>query len=127
MFEAVFRITALVKSDGQGQRVFRVTEREAPANDAEFLSLPVVYLSSFCKEKIFLLHPSLPFCKKAPTRSTPQAALKMCGGILEQPRTGTLFPLPQCKEHGSIAKTSSLYCKPLFDPMQSPICSTANL
>jgi hypothetical protein len=38
MFEAVFRITALVKSDGQGQRVFRVTEREAPTNDAEFLS-----------------------------------------------------------------------------------------
>src|SRR5258708_30688936 len=38
MFEAVFRITALVKSDGQGQRVFRVTEREAPATDAEFLS-----------------------------------------------------------------------------------------
>jgi hypothetical protein len=38
MFEAVFRITALVKSDGKGQRVFRITEREAPANDAEFLS-----------------------------------------------------------------------------------------
>ena len=38
MFEAVFRITALVKSNGQGQRVFRITEREAPANDAEFLS-----------------------------------------------------------------------------------------
>jgi hypothetical protein len=38
MFEAVFRITALVKSDGQGQRVFHVTGREAPANDAEFLS-----------------------------------------------------------------------------------------
>ena len=38
MFEAVFRITALVRSDGQGQRVFHVTEREAPANDAEFLS-----------------------------------------------------------------------------------------
>ena len=37
MFEASFRITALVRSDGQGQRVFRVTEREAPANDAEFL------------------------------------------------------------------------------------------
>ena len=37
MFEAVFGITALVKSDGQGQRTFRVTEREAPANDAEFL------------------------------------------------------------------------------------------
>jgi len=38
MFEVLYRITALVKSDGQGQRVFRVTEREAPANDAEFLS-----------------------------------------------------------------------------------------
>ena len=38
MFEAVFRITALVRSDGQGQRVFRVTEREAPANDAGFQS-----------------------------------------------------------------------------------------
>ena len=38
MFEAIFRITAQVNSDGQGQRVFRVTEREAPANDAEFLS-----------------------------------------------------------------------------------------
>jgi hypothetical protein len=38
MFEAVFRITALVRSDGQGQRVFHVTEREAAANDAEFLS-----------------------------------------------------------------------------------------
>jgi hypothetical protein len=38
MFEVLYRITALVKSDGQGQRVFRVTERETPANDAEFLS-----------------------------------------------------------------------------------------
>ncbi len=38
MFEATFRITALVKSDGQGQRVFHVTEREAAANDTEFLS-----------------------------------------------------------------------------------------
>ncbi len=38
MFEAIFRITAQVKSDELGQRVFRVTEREAPANDAEFLS-----------------------------------------------------------------------------------------
>jgi hypothetical protein len=38
MFEADFRITAQVRSDGQGQRVFRITEREAPANDAEFLS-----------------------------------------------------------------------------------------
>ena len=38
MFEAIFRITAQVKSDGQGQSVFRVTEREAPVNDAELLS-----------------------------------------------------------------------------------------
>ncbi len=38
MFEVLYRITALVKSDGQGQRVFHVTEREAAANDAEFLS-----------------------------------------------------------------------------------------
>ena len=38
MFEAVFRITALVRSDEQGQRVFHVTERDAAANDAEFLS-----------------------------------------------------------------------------------------
>ncbi|HLZ56445.1 MAG TPA: hypothetical protein VKR06_05805 [Ktedonosporobacter sp.] len=39
MFEATFKITALVKSDGQGQRIFRVTEREAPIHDTEFLSL----------------------------------------------------------------------------------------
>jgi hypothetical protein len=38
MFEADFRITALVNINGQGQRVFHVTEREAPANDAEFLT-----------------------------------------------------------------------------------------
>ena len=38
MFEADFRMTAQVRSDGHGQRVFRVTEREAPASDAEFLS-----------------------------------------------------------------------------------------
>lgn len=44
MFEADFRITAQVRSDGQGQRVFRVTQREAPANDAEFLSrLATIY------------------------------------------------------------------------------------
>ncbi|HEX6478167.1 MAG TPA: hypothetical protein VF043_04930 [Ktedonobacteraceae bacterium] len=39
MFEATFRITALVKSDERGQRIFRVTEREAPAHDTGFLSL----------------------------------------------------------------------------------------
>jgi hypothetical protein len=38
MFEAVFRMIALINSDGQGQRVFRVSEREAPTGDAEFLS-----------------------------------------------------------------------------------------
>jgi hypothetical protein len=38
MFEVLYMITALVDSDGQGQRVFHVTEREAAANDAEFLS-----------------------------------------------------------------------------------------
>lgn len=38
MFEVDFRITAQVRIDGQGQRVFRITGREAPANDAEFLS-----------------------------------------------------------------------------------------
>jgi hypothetical protein len=44
MFEAVIRITALINSDGQGQRVFRVSERETPANDAEFLSrLATIY------------------------------------------------------------------------------------
>ena len=49
MFEAIFRITAQVKSDGQGQRVFRVTEREAPANDAEFLSrLATMYQQEVC-------------------------------------------------------------------------------
>ena len=44
MFEADFRITALVRSGEQGARVFRVTEREASANDAEFLSrLATIY------------------------------------------------------------------------------------
>jgi hypothetical protein len=44
MFEADFRITAQVESDKQGQRVFRVTEREEPSNDAEFLSrLETIY------------------------------------------------------------------------------------
>lgn len=49
MFEAIFRVTAQVKSDGQGQRVFRVTEREVPANDAEFLSqLATMYQQEVC-------------------------------------------------------------------------------
>jgi hypothetical protein len=49
MFEAVYRITALIKSDGQGQRVFRVTQREAPANDAEFLSR----LATLYQQKVY--------------------------------------------------------------------------
>ena len=38
MFEVDFMVRAQVRSDGQGQRVFRITEREAAAHDAEFLS-----------------------------------------------------------------------------------------
>ncbi len=38
MFEASFRIVAQVESDGQGQRVFRVTKREEPPNDTKFSS-----------------------------------------------------------------------------------------
>ena len=38
MFEASFRIVAQVESDGQGQRVFRVTKREEPPNDTQFSS-----------------------------------------------------------------------------------------
>ncbi len=41
MFEARFRIVALAESDGQGQRVFRITRREAPASEKEFPSLLV--------------------------------------------------------------------------------------
>ena len=49
MFEASFRMTALVRSDGQGQRVFHVTEREAAANDAEFLSR----LATMYQQKVY--------------------------------------------------------------------------
>jgi hypothetical protein len=49
MFEADFRITALVGSDEQGQRVFHVTEREAPANDSEFLSR----LATMCQQEVY--------------------------------------------------------------------------
>lgn len=49
MFEAVVRITALVKSNGQGQRVFRVTERDASATDAEFLSR----LATMYQQKVY--------------------------------------------------------------------------
>jgi len=44
MFEVDFKISAQVRIDGQGQRVFRITGREAPVNDTEFLSrLAMVY------------------------------------------------------------------------------------
>ena len=39
MFEAVFNIFALVESNGQGQRLFKVFEQEAPVNDSAFSSL----------------------------------------------------------------------------------------
>ena len=49
MFEATFRITAQVNSDGQGQRIFRVTEREAPVNDVEFLA----YLATMYQQEVY--------------------------------------------------------------------------
>ena len=39
MFEVVFRIAALIESDEQGQRVFKVYENVAPATAGEFTSL----------------------------------------------------------------------------------------
>ncbi len=39
MFEAVFKIVALVESNGQGQRLFKVFEQGAPVNDSQFSSL----------------------------------------------------------------------------------------
>src|SRR5712692_11507878 len=44
MFEAIFRIVAQVESNEQGQRVFRVTEHGAPANESAFSTfLATVY------------------------------------------------------------------------------------
>jgi hypothetical protein len=39
MFEAVFKIVALVESNGQGQRLFKVFEQGAPVDDSAFSSL----------------------------------------------------------------------------------------
>jgi hypothetical protein len=39
MFEATFKITALVESNAQGQRVFKVLKHEDPVDDDGFLSL----------------------------------------------------------------------------------------
>lgn len=39
MFEATFKITALVESNEQGQRVFQVLKHGDPVDDAGFLSL----------------------------------------------------------------------------------------
>ena len=49
MFEANFRITAQVRSDGQGQRVFHITKREAAANDEEFLS----HLATMYQDEVY--------------------------------------------------------------------------
>ena len=39
MFEAVFNIIALIESNGQGLRLFKVFEQGAPLHDMEFSSL----------------------------------------------------------------------------------------
>jgi hypothetical protein len=39
MFEAIFNIVALVESNGQGLRLFKVFEQRAPLHDMEFSSL----------------------------------------------------------------------------------------
>ncbi len=39
MFEAVFNIIALIESNGQGLRLFKVFEQGAPLHDLEFSSL----------------------------------------------------------------------------------------
>jgi hypothetical protein len=39
MFEAVFKIVALVESNGQGQRLFKVFEQGAPVDNSAFSSL----------------------------------------------------------------------------------------
>jgi hypothetical protein len=39
VFEALFKIAALVESNKQGQRVFKVTKHGEPANDEQFSSL----------------------------------------------------------------------------------------
>lgn len=39
MFEAIFNIVALVESNGQGQRLFKVFEQGAPLHEPEFSSL----------------------------------------------------------------------------------------
>jgi hypothetical protein len=41
MFEAVFNIVALVESNGQGLRLFKVFEQGAPLHDMEYSSLVV--------------------------------------------------------------------------------------
>ena len=44
MFEALFTITALVESNGQGQRTFKIFQQGEPVNDAAFSSfLAIVY------------------------------------------------------------------------------------
>ena len=44
MFEALFTITALVESNGQGQRVFKIFQQREPVNDTAFSSfLATVY------------------------------------------------------------------------------------
>jgi hypothetical protein len=50
MFEAVFKIVALVESNGQGERLFKVFEQGVPANDSEFsLLVANVYQQEVCR------------------------------------------------------------------------------
>lgn len=49
MFEAEFRLKVQIRSQGQGQRIFRVTEREEPVNDEELLSR----LAAIYQEKVY--------------------------------------------------------------------------
>jgi hypothetical protein len=48
MFEALFRIVAQLESNGEGQRVFHVTEHGAPANESAFSSLRRRCISRRC-------------------------------------------------------------------------------
>lgn len=50
MLEALFRVVALVESNEQGQRAFKVYKHRAPATEAEFSSLAAtVYQQDVCR------------------------------------------------------------------------------
>jgi hypothetical protein len=49
MFEATFKITALVESNAQGQRVFKVLKHGDPVDDEGFLSL----VAMICQQDVY--------------------------------------------------------------------------